>query len=180
LLKHDADANKEDLSATSALVWAIHGVKEKLSLVKLLFEHTQSSQARQDALVAAVTFKQHSVMKYLLSQGVAPDGIARQSGYTALVASAAAGDLGGLALLVHYEARINTPDQHGYTALMMAAYAHHLSGVRFLLNRRASVNGKDKEGRSVMTWAREVGGSEWGRVTDKQNIIRLLQEAGAQ
>ena len=95
-------------------------------------------------------------VKAALSNG-ADVNTKNNTGGTALMEAANAGNSDCVAYLIAQGAEINGKDNTGRTALMQAAYAGSIESIKALLSKGADINAKDNQGATVLMRAAYTG-----------------------
>lgn len=106
------------------------------------------------ALFVAADIQDRSMVNELLKRDANPDIVDRESGETALMRSAARGDVFIVELILAYEAQIDLEDGNGETALIKAVQGGHLNVVKLLLANNADIEFADYAGLSAHDYAR--------------------------
>jgi ankyrin repeat protein len=122
--------------------------------------------ALYDPVIAGDTAK----VERMLATGTYPDASLDDTGKTALIFAAAAGNEEMVALLLKYKAKPDTRDQVGNTALSYAASRGHVEAAEALLKARASSDVENRQGMTPLMIAAQQGHAE---------MVRLLLSKGA-
>src|SRR5271170_1928975 len=107
-------------------------------------------------LHVAVSFKRHSVMKFLLHRGADPNCIT-SNGITPLLMASQFGDSVAVQILLHYKVSVDMPTIHGYTPLYYAVQNGFVQIVISLLEARASVDALAPDGSTALYIAAQKG-----------------------
>lgn len=106
----------------------------------------------------------------LLGTGYYPDGLLDETGKTALMLAASAGNEDMVALLLRYKAKPDQRDQVGNTALSYAASRGQVAAAEVLLKNRASPDAENRQGMTPLMIAAQQG---------QTDLVRLLLSNGA-
>jgi len=153
LLDHGVDVNAKNRLEGTPLHWAVRS-DEKTGL---LLEHgAQINSKTQDGstplYLASRRRDSHSVLRLLLVKGADPN-LATLNGRTPLMASAGAGDVVAMKLLLAKEAAATALSGSGAGTLMDAARSRNLEAIRLLIKHGADVNLETKRKQTVLALA---------------------------
>ena len=138
-------------------------------LGRLIRKHRYLLNSQNSMLVFRAVWQYHSMLAWLLEQGVHPDCKMSPNGGTPLMHAAANGDLNSMRLLLQYGANPNARNENNELPLGYACSYEQWEAARVLIELGADVNGIEREGLTFL---------DWMIMANKEQGIELLRARG--
>lgn len=119
-------------------------------------------------LMAAAQWRQHHILKFLLTRGADTRPREKSCSRTALMYACLSGSPQCVELLLQAAAEVNVEDDYRMTPLILAAITGQIEMVRSLVDAGANIGAHDENGFAAIDWARK-----WGRMTVSSYLLSV-------